>query len=651
MELLNGLNPEQQEAVQSVEGPLMVHAGPGSGKTLVIVRRIAYLICKAGIKPRNILAVTFSRKAASEIKRRLVDLLGKDAVCINTGTIHSICLSILRREGVPQLGRDFDVIDDEERDRLIKKCVENTVSDLQEIELRRVRELLSYAKTNLIDPESMHPGTDRRFDDISLAIYRNYHRLLKENRSLDYDDMLVFTFNLLRDNNDIRKKYQKLYQYILVDEFQDTSSLQYRVIKLLAESHRNICVVGDPDQTIYSWRHANIANIEHFRRDFPGTRIIGMQDNYRSTRTIIDAANALIARNRIRKDKKLHSLRNKGEPIIVIKLQDEESEARYIADEIIAVRKRHNLQYRDFAVLYRINAQSRPLEDMFLASGLPFRLATGMPFYKRKEIQDIVSWLRTVRNPYDDAALKRILKIAVRGLGNQAFTRMLQLSQIKEMHLFEIIEMTEKGDLTDFSVRTRHSLANFHNLLQNIRALSRSCSIITLIKQIIEKTGYREYLQSEDDPEDRWENILELMSMASTYEHLHTLEAIQLLLNKVGSACNGTELKQDSDAITFNTLHGAKGTEYPVVFIAGLEEGLLPHSRAVEDPTKLEEERRLCYVGITRAKDIVYLTHTSKRNSFGQEIFRNPSRFLYEIPGDLIISRDMTQTQSLLPGA
>lgn len=641
MDLLDGLNPEQQEAVKTVNGPLLVHAGPGSGKTRVIVHRIAYMVTEAKINPRSILAVTFSKKAADEMKKRLQKLLGRTAPYINVSTIHSACLRILRSEGAPEYGPDFEVLDEEEQNKLIRLCMENAGLDVEENSLRRIKEMIRYAKSNMIDPASIAPGSHDRFDDASATIYRSYQRSLKKLRTLDYDDMLIYAYRLLRENEATLKKYQSQYKYILVDEFQDTSSLQYQLIRMLGIAHGNVCVVGDPDQTIYSWRQASIANIGSFRRDFPAVRTIGMQENYRSTSTIVDAANALISFNKIRKEKKLTTSHEKGAPLQFVRLADEESEARFIVKEVQLMAAKRGGVYHDFAVLYRINAQSRPLEDAFNAAGVPYRLVSGMPFYKRKEVLDIAAWLRVIRNPADDGAYLRLLKNA-RGVGPAALSRIQEQAGASGLHLADAAGTAAAGALLNFPVRSRRPVAQFHNLVEELRTEGRRLSLVTLMGQIIERTGYQSQLKGEDNPDERWENVLELISMAKDYEHLSPVEAVGALLQKISSAADALELKQDADAVIFNTLHGSKGTEYPIVFMAGVEEGLLPHSRSMDDAARLEEERRLCYVGITRAMEAVYLTHVEKRNSYGEPSFRAPSRFIGEIPRHLLLARDLT---------
>lgn len=643
MDLLDGLNQEQQEAVRTVEGPLLVHAGPGSGKTRVIVHRIAYMILEAKVNPRNILAVTFSRKAAEEMKKRLEELLGRTAPYINVSTIHSACLRILRSEGVPGFGLNFEVLDDEEQNKLFREGMEKAGLELEDNGLRKIKEAVRYAKTNMIDPDAIVPGASERFDDASALVYRTYQRMLKKKHALDYDDMLVFTHKLLQEDVAALKKYQSQYKYIMVDEFQDTSSLQYRIIKMLGARHRNVCVVGDPDQTIYSWRQANIENILNFRKDFPGTRVIGMQENYRSTVTIVDAANALIANNRVRKEKKLKTSREKGHLLQVVRLSDEEKEAGFIVAEIAAQVKKRSLTYSDFAVLYRVNAQSRTLEDAFNNAGLPCRLASGTPFYKRKEVLDITAWLRIMRNPSDDAAYTRVLKLAGKGIGPQALSVILEQTITSGRHVYEAIGQAAAGAVP-VSHRAQRSAAQLLNLVEELRTEGRSISLPELINLITGRTGYQDHLKGEDNPEERWENVQELVSMARAYQHLRPAEALGLLLQKISQATDAIELRQDADAVTFNTLHGAKGMEFPVVFLAGVEEGLLPHSRSMDDAARLEEERRLCYVGITRAMDMVYLTHVDKRYAYGEAVSRIQSRFIREIPQHLVMSRDLVSS-------
>ncbi|MGA2157980.1 MAG: UvrD-helicase domain-containing protein [Dehalococcoidia bacterium] len=649
MDLLEGLNSEQIEAVKTLEGPLLVHAGPGSGKTRVIVHRIAYMVLKAKIKPRHILAVTFSRKAAGEMQKRLEELLGETASLLTVSTIHSACLRILRREGVPGLGTSFEIYDDEEQNKLIKQCMEKAGLSIEENDLRKFKGIISYAKINMINPDSIVPGSGGRFDNASAAVYRSYQQALKKQWALDYDDMLISTHGLLKENEPVLKKYQQLYRYILVDEFQDTSSLQYQIIKLLALGHRNVCVVGDPDQTIYSWRQAEIRNIDHFRKDFPGTRVIGMDENYRSTRAIVDAANALIAHNSRRKEKELTTSREEGKKVAVVRLEDEDGEARFIARTIKTVAAQSGLKNSDFAVLYRVNAQSRALEDGFNVEGLPYKLATGTPFYKRREIMDMAAWLRVIRNPADDTALTRAMRLAGKGIGAQSMAALQSHAEKSGAHLFTVLEQAAAGALPSLPVRTQRSAAHFLTLVHDLQAEARHISLVTLMNRILERTAYLEHLKGEDDPEERWENVLELISLAGAYEHLNPIEALSSLLQKITVASDAAERGQGEEAVTFNTLHGSKGTEFPVVFIAGAEEGLLPHNKSLDDPERLEEERRLCYVGITRAMDAVYLTYSEKRRSYGEISYRVPSRFIREIPRHLVMESDLSAPGQVKP--
>ncbi|MHB8085229.1 MAG: ATP-dependent helicase [Dehalococcoidia bacterium] len=643
MDLLEGLNSEQVEAVKTLEGPLLVHAGPGSGKTRVIVHRIAYMVLQAKIKPRHILAVTFSRKAAGEMQKRLEELLGETASLLTVSTIHSACLRILRREGLPGLGTSFEIYDEEEQNKLIRQCMEKAGLSIEENDLRKFKAIISYAKINMINPDSVVPGSGGRFDDASAAVYRSYQQALKKQRAMDYDDMLISTHGLLKENESVLKKYQQLYRYILVDEFQDTSSLQYQIIKLLGSGHRNVCVVGDPDQTIYSWRQAEIRNIDHFRKDFPGTRVIGMDENYRSTRAIVDAANALIAHNSRRKEKQLTTSREEGDKVAIVKLEDEDAEARFIARTIRGLAAQSGLKPGDFAVLYRVNAQSRALEDGFNVEGLSYKLATGTPFYKRREIMDVAAWLRVIRNPADDTALARVIRLAGTGIGAQSMAALQARAEKSGLHLFPVLEQAAAGALPSFPVRAQRSASHFATLVHDLQAEARHISLVTLMNRILERTAYLEHLKGEDDPEERWENVLELISLAGAYEHLNPIEALSSLLQKITAASDAAERGQGEETVTFNTLHGSKGTEFPVVFIAGAEEGLLPHSKSLDDPERLEEERRLCYVGITRAMDAVYLTYAEKRRSFGEISYRMKSRFLGEIPRHLAIESDQSQ--------
>ncbi|MDD5495366.1 MAG: ATP-dependent helicase, partial [Dehalococcoidia bacterium] len=532
MDLLDGLNPAQQEAVQIVEGPLLVLAGPGSGKTRVITHRIAFLAKEAGVNPRNILAVTFSKKAAGEMQKRLGHLLGSLSTSLSVGTFHSVCLRILRSEGIPGMGKNFEVCDEDEQNKLIKECMDSAGMDTREHDWRKFKAAISYAKVKMVDPLRSAPRPVDRMDDATLSVYRSYQKLLKKHHSVDYDDMLVFTYRLFRENEGALNKYQKIYRYILVDEFQDTNDLQYQLVKLLGSKYGNVCAVGDPDQTIYSWRQAEIRNILNFQKDFPGARVIGMEENYRSTRVIVEAANALIALNQLRMEKKLSTSREQGEFISAIRLCDEKAEAGFIAGEIARMAKKLGLKYSDFAVLYRINAQSRAMEDAFNESGIPYKLVGGTPFYKRREITDIFAWLRVMRNPADDAALSRVMKLSAKGVGPQTINSLLATAESTGQHLVKVLEKAAAGAVLSTSFSKRKALAQFYSLLQALLAESRRVSLVTLMNSIIEKTGYQDILKGEDDWEERWENVLELMSLARDYEHLSPVEALGHLLQK-----------------------------------------------------------------------------------------------------------------------
>ncbi|MDD5399536.1 MAG: 3'-5' exonuclease, partial [Dehalococcoidia bacterium] len=476
---------------------------------------------------------------------------------------------------------------------------------------------------------------------VSATIYRLYQSALKKNRALDYDDMLVFTSRLLQDTPDVLQRYQQKFRYILVDEFQDTSSLQYRIIRMLGSGHGNVCVVGDPDQTIYSWRQAEVRNSDIFRRDFPGARIIDLEENYRSTLTIVQAANALIARNSMRRSRRLSTSREAGSPISVIRLKDGNDEAHFIATHIKTLAAKSGLKLSDFAVLYRVNAQSRGLEDAFNLEKIPYRLATGTPFYKRREVMDLAAWLRVIRNPADDAAFLRVIKLAGKGIGPQTLGRMQGLAIRTKVHLHQALEQAAAGGLPSLGQPARNSAGHFNAILQELHTQSRHISLTSLLNLIVERTGYMEHLKGEDNSDERLENVLELISLAAAYEHLNPPTAVSSLLGRISQASQAAEAQHPQDAVVFNTLHGSKGSEFRVVFITGVEEGLLPHSRSSDEQSRLEEERRLCYVGISRAMDDVYLTYAETRLAHGELSYRTPSRFLRELPGSLVVSRNL----------
>jgi len=639
MDPLEGLNSDQKRAVQTVEGPLLVYAGPGSGKTRVIVHRIAYMVSRAGINPRHILAVTFSRRAAAEMQKRLLEMFDEPPA-VTVSTIHAACLRILSREGVPGMGTGFTVYDDEEGNKLIRQCIAKAGLNIEESNIRRIKVSISRLKVSGIDPEVAAVGSER-LDEASAAIYRLYQSALKKNHALDYDDMLIFTSRLLQDNADVLRRYQQMFKYILVDEFQDTSSLQYRIIRMLGSGHGNVCVVGDPDQTIYSWRQAEVRNADIFRRDFPGAGIIDLEENYRSTRTIVQAANALIARNSMRRSRLLSTSREAGSPISIVRLKDGNDEAHFIAARIKALAAKSGLKLSDFCVLYRVNAQSREMEDAFNLGKIPYRLATGTPFYKRREVMDLAAWLRVIRNPADDAAFLRVIKLAGKGIGPQTLSRMQDLVTKTRVHFYQALEQAATGGLPALGQPARNSAGHFNALLQELHTLSKHIGLTSLLNLIVERTAYLEHLKGEDNSDERLENVLELVSLAAAYEHLDPPTAVSSLLGRINQASQAAEAQHPQDAVVFNTLHGSKGSEFRVVFIAGVEEGLLPHSRSLDEQSKLEEERRLCYVGISRAKNSLYLTYVEKRLAHGELSYRTPSRFLRELPGSLVVSRNL----------
>jgi DNA helicase-2/ATP-dependent DNA helicase PcrA len=539
------------------------------------------------------------------------------------------------------MGTGFTVYDEGDSNKLIRQCIAKAGLSIEDNNLRRIKGMISYAKVNAIDPDGIAPRIVEGFDDASATIYRLYQAALKKALALDYDDMLVFTSRLLQENADVLSRYQQMYKYILVDEFQDTSSLQYRIIRMLGSGHGNVCVVGDPDQTIYSWRQAEVRNADIFRRDFPGARVINLDENYRSTMTIVQAANALIARNSMRKARNLTTSREAGSPISVIRLKDGNDEALFIAKRIKALSIDSNLKFSDFAVLYRINAQSRELEDAFNLEKIPYKLVTGTPFYKRSEVLDMAAWLRVIRNQADDAALLRVIKLAGSGIGARTLSQIQELAGRTKVHLYQALEQVAAGGLSSFSQRSVSAAGHFNALLLDLHASSRHLSLVALLNLIVEKTAYRDHLKGEDGPEERWENVVELISLASAYEHLSPLTAVTSLLGRISQASEVAGMQGSEGSVTFNTLHGSKGSEFGVVFITGVEEGLLPHSRSLDEQSKLEEERRLCYVGISRAINSLYLTYAEKRLAYGEFSYRVPSRFIRELPPALLSARNM----------
>ncbi|MCK5181967.1 MAG: DNA helicase PcrA [Dehalococcoidia bacterium] len=645
MDILAALNPAQREAVEAIEGPVLILAGPGSGKTKVITHRVAYLIKSCGVSPNNIIAVTFTNKAAREMKDRLEQLLGQAAEALTLGTFHAICARILRREGKAiGLSSSFVIYDEEDQLSLIKQALEELNLDPKQYAPKALRSAISAAKSRLVNPEDYAKRVNSYFEEIVHRVYQVYQQLLSQGQAVDFDDLLMRTVQLFQHHPQILKKYQSKYVHILVDEFQDTNVVQYMLMKNLAGEYRNLCVVGDPDQSIYSWRFADLHNILSFEKDYPEAKVVFLEQNYRSTKTILEVASDIISANLQRKPKKLWTENEDGASVTVIESYNAEEEAQSVVNEIERLVGQEQTSLKDCAVMYRVNAQSRALEETFLRYGVPYRLVGGTRFYQRREIKDIIAYLRLIHNTQDNVSLLRIINVPVRGIGHRTLSQLQSWAKAHNSSFFGAIEQVSSEKI--LPQRISQALAGFNAAMAELTAQSHELSLSALVDKVLERTRYKEHILNKEDGDDRWENIVELRSVASEYDDLNPEEALAAFLEKVSLVSDIDELDEKVDAVTLITLHQAKGLEFPVVFIVGLEEGILPHRKSFDDPEQMEEERRLCYVGITRAKERLYLLRSYRRSLFGGSTANPPSRFLQDISPHLISPKGLWEDSS-----
>lgn len=647
MDILAALNPAQREAVEAIKGPVLILAGPGSGKTRVITHRVAYLVKVCGVQPHRIMAVTFTNKAAREMRDRLSQLLGQSAEALTLGTFHAICVRILRRDGIAAgLESSFVIYDDDDQLTLLKQAMEELNIDPKQYAPRALQSAIGAAKSRLLSPAGYSERIGSYFEEIVHRIYERYQVLLTKARAVDFDDLLMKTVQLLRDHPLVLERYQSRYAHVLVDEFQDTNTVQYMLMKQLAGRHRNLCVVGDPDQSIYSWRFADLRNILSFEKDYPEARVVFLEQNYRSTRTILEAASDVISVNKHRKPRELWTENEDGASINVIECYNAEEEAQSVVREVEKLLGQEKMSLKDCAVMYRVNAQSRALEEALLRYGLPYRLVGGTRFYQRREVKDVIAYLRLIHNRQDDVSFVRIANVPTRGIGQRTLGELQSWARTHEVSLLEALEQTGQstvGEKKTLPPRIVQALAGFHAIMAGLVSRSREVPLSRLLDEILERSGYREYISGREDAEDRWENLMELKSVAAEYDELDPEEALSAFLEKVSLVADVDELDERADAVTLITLHQAKGLEFPAVFIVGLEEGILPHRRSYDDPEEMEEERRLCYVGITRAKKRLYLLRSYRRSLFGGSTANPPSRFLQDISPRLINSRGLWQ--------
>lgn len=616
MDILKHLNPQQKEAVLHTEGPLLVLAGAGSGKTRVITYRIAYLLHQ-GIKPDNILGVTFTNKAAREMKKRIEELNGFFSQRLWISTFHSACVRILRSH---LKNTNFTIYDEDDQVSLIKECLEELNFALQP---KAVLSTISKAKERLIKPQDYHP--ENFFEEKIKPVYELYQFKLEENNGLDFDDILMKTVILWQEQPQILTLYQNRFKYLLVDEYQDTNYVQYLFTKMLAEKHKNICCVGDDDQSIYSFRGADITNILEFEKDYDNAKIIRLEENYRSTQVILDIANRVISHNFGRKGKTLWTRKVGGQPVIRYPGTDEHAEASFVIRKIREMTNQ-GIALKDFAVLYRVNAQSRVLEDAFVKANIPYSLVGGISFYGRKEIKDIVAYLNIIVNPQDTISLKRIINVPSRKIGKTTIQKMEDFATLKNISLYEAIKSLDKEEI--LSKNTTTSIKKFAELIEYFITLKATKSVLELTNEVIDKTGYRQELMDLQENE-RIENLKEFLISIEEFETTNEDKTLETYLTNISLYTHIDRWEDNSNKVTLMTLHSAKGLEFPYVFITGVEEGLLPHMNAQNN----EEERRLCYVGMTRAKEQLFLTYARNRKLYGGGL-RMPSRFLFESRGD-----------------
>ena len=646
MDLLAGLNTQQQQAVIAGLGPVLVMAGPGSGKTRVLTQRIAYLIGKMGVRPYNILAVTFTNKAAREMENRVINLLGESARGVTLGTFHATCARILRREAehLP-FNSNFVIFDEDDQMGLVKRVISDLNLDDKQYRPLAILNSISNAKNELILPDEYPLQTYR--DEVVKRVYIGYQQMLLTNNAVDFDDLLLYTAFLLDDNPAVRERYALRYEHVLVDEFQDTNLAQYVLLRRLSSYHNNIFAVGDADQSIYRWRGADYRNVLRFEQDYPDAQVILLEQNYRSTQQILDVAMAVIDPNPNRTPKRLFTERSEGLKVMLHETYDDRQEASFIVDTIASLVGRQQIKPGDVAVMYRTNAQSRLLEEAFLHARLPYKLVGAQRFYGRREVKDIIAYMRLVHNPNDEPSLLRVINVPPRGVGDKTLqvlrTQAQKISLTPGELLFQMGRDGEQFKAT-FPHRAMIILVGFGELLSRWITQVGELDPLKIMDRIIDETDYHAYIDDgTDEGNDRWENVMELRRLASEYQD----RTLSEFLENIALVSDQDTIETSANVPTLLTLHAAKGLEYPVVFISGLNEGTLPHSRSFDDPEAMQEERRLLYVGVTRAKDRLYLVYAQNRSAFGYPDPVEPSRFLSDIPDTLLDDTSSLRTMRL----
>ncbi|MBR1802720.1 MAG: DNA helicase PcrA [Clostridia bacterium] len=635
-DLIEGLNDKQKEAVLTAEGPCLVIAGAGSGKTKVLTHKIAYLISQKNVKPWNILAITFTNKAANEMKQRVENLVGDVAQEMWMGTFHSVCVRILRRF-IDRIGFDssFLIFDTSDQKTIVKECLKTLKIDDKMFTERSVLSEISNGKNEMLTPEAYQTkyAGDYRRSKIG-QVYELYQKRLRENNAIDFDDIINYTIEILSNNPDVLEYYTDKFRYVLVDEYQDTNKAQFMLVSILASHYGNITVVGDNDQGIYSFRGADISNILNFEKDFPGTKIIKLEQNYRCTGNILKAANAVIKHNENKYEKKLWTENEEGNLPCLYQAEDEYDEATYVVQQINHLKTEEYLKPCDFAVLYRMNAQSRAIEDILRREDIPYKVVGGVKFYERKEIKDAIAYLRLIYNPSDNISLRRIINEPKRGIGKTSLDHVQEIADQTGSSMYEIIKNCEQYGLT----RIKANADEFTNLIEELRLKIQELSISELLKEVLKKSGYTKALDQENtiEAETRLQNLEEFLTVAIEFEEESADNSLAEFLESITLSSDVDEMQDEDNSVTLMTLHSAKGLEYPVVFLVGMEEGIFPGYQSIGEPQQLEEERRLFYVGITRAKQFLYLTCAKHRTIFGSTSYNAISRFIKEIPDNLL---------------
>lgn len=632
-----GLNPQQAEAVINTEGPMLIMAGAGSGKTKVLTCRVANLLQK-GVRPYRILAITFTNKAAAEMRERVNNMSGPAAKDVWLFTFHAFCARFLRMEidKLPGYGGNFAIYDTADSQNLIKQILKEMNLDDKRFQPSGILSRISNAKNALQDAAAFTRQAGDFYEQKVADIYSRYEQKLQLNNALDFDDLLMLSIKLLQENKEVREKYQDRFDYLLVDEYQDTNHAQYLLTKFLAAKHRNICVVGDADQSIYGWRGADIQNILDFEKDYPDAKVIKLEQNYRSTQIILDAANAVIENNTGRKPKNLWTENKSGADIIYFQAVDERDEARFVIEQLQNLQRTENKKLGDMAILYRTNTQSRIFEEMLIKSGISYNMVGGLKFYERKEIKDIIAYLRVIFNPADSLSLLRIINVPKRGIGDASLAKIQAYAAANNVSLFEAV--SNAAAIDGLSSRFVSKLDDLAGIIFELMNLAGEAPVEDLIDRVLRDTGYLEELENERTPQaqSRIDNLHELISVAQEFAASEEENNLENFLAHVALVSDIDDTELGEDAITLMTLHSSKGLEFPVVFLVGMEEGLFPHARTLMDETEIEEERRLCYVGITRAKEKLFLSSTKMRTIYGNTVTYPPSRFLQEIPARLV---------------